>query len=226
MEATMMSRRHSVVVVILAVAVLVLAAACTTNYWPTITGLTAQAGWVVPGGSLRVTCSAADPAGTGLTYQWAASGGTVAGVGAVVDWTAPQVVGMYDLTVTVTNAQNRQSTETLALVVSNGPPPVILSLTPAARDHKYLKTIPRGYMAARTFEYDLTCVATAASGEPAYQWSTNGGEISGEGSTVIWTAPDRDGRFTVTVRVSDTEGNWVRQSIEFDVVDCEACVVW
>ena len=143
-----------------------------------------------------------------------------------MDWTAPDAVGMYEVTATVTNSQGRQSTESLSLVVSNGPPPVIHSLIPTARDHKYLKTIPRGYMAARTFEYDLECVASTTTGEPVYEWSTTGGEMAGEGSTVIWTAPDRDGRFTVTVRVSDAEGNWVRQSVEFDVVDCEACVVW
>jgi len=226
MEATMMRRRHSVVVVILAVAVLVMAAACTTDYWPTVTSLTAQADWVAPGGSLRVTCSAADVGGGGLTYQWAATGGSISGTGAAVDWIAPQVVGMYDITVVVTNVQGRQSSDSLTLVVSNGPPPVIYSLIPTARDHKYLKTTARGYMAARTFEYDLECVASTTTGEPVYQWSTTGGEIVGEGSAVIWTAPDRDGRFTVTVRVSDGAGNWVRQSIEFDVVDCEACVVW
>lgn len=226
MKEILMKRRYLMVTVILAAVAVLFATACTTDYWPTISSLTAQADWVAPGGSLRMTCSAADVGGGGLTYQWAATGGSVYGTGAAVDWAAPDAVGMYDVTVTVTNSQGRQSTESLSLVVSNGPPPVILSLTPAARDHKYLKTIPRGYMAARTFEYDLTCVATAASGEPAYQWSTNGGEISGEGSAVIWTAPDRDGRFTVTVRVSDAEGNWVRQSVEFDVVDCEACVVW
>lgn len=226
MKEILMKRRYLMVTVILAAVAMLFATACTTDYWPTISSLTAQADWVAPGGSLRMTCSAADVGGGGLTYQWAATGGSISGTGAAVDWIAPQVVGMYDITVTVTNAQGRQSTESLSLVVSDGPPPVIYSLIPTARDHEYLKEIGTGYRAARTFGYDIECVASVTTGEPVYEWSTTGGEIAGEGSTVIWTAPDRDGRFTVTVRVSDAEGNWVRQSVEFDVVDCEACVVW
>lgn len=221
-----MNRRHTITVTIVAALLLLLAPACTTDYWPIITSLQAQANWTAPGGTLRVTCSAADSGGGELNYQWSASGGTLTGTGAAVDWTAPQVVGMYDITVTVTNAQGRQTTESLALIVSNGPPPVIQSLIPAARDHTYLKAVAAGYMAARTFEYDIECVASAATGELVYQWSCTGGEISGDGPAIIWTAPDRDGRVTVTVEVVDIAGNWVSKSLILDVVDCESCVVW
>jgi hypothetical protein len=225
MEGKTMNRGHAIAITIAAVLLLLLAPACTTDYWPTITSLQAQADWVAPGGSLRVTCTARDSGG-GLTYQWSASGGSIAGTGAAVDWTAPQAVGMYDITVKVTNSQGRQTTESLALAASNGPPPVIQSLVPTARDHEYLKTSTAGYMAARIFEYDIECVASAATGELVYQWSCTDGEISGDGPAIMWTAPDRDGRVTVTVKAVDSAGNWVSKSLVFDVVDCESCVVW
>jgi len=63
-------------------------------------------------------------------------------------------------------------------------------------------------------------------GELVYEWSCDGGEISGEGSLVTWTAPNTAGDVTVTVKVLDDAGNWVRKSIVFEVVYCESCVFW
>jgi len=41
-----------------------------------------------------------------------------------------------------------------------------------------------------------------------------------------WTAPNMAGDVTVTVKVLDEVGNWVRKSIVFEVVYCESCVFW
>jgi len=226
MKSRFARRIWPVLVSVGVVASLLLAPACTTDYWPTITGLQAGTDWTAPGDSVRITCSAADTGGGGLSYQWSASGGSIAGTGAAVDWAAPQAVGMYSVTVTVTNAQGRQSTESLSLAVSNGPPPSIQGLVVTARDHTYLRKTAAGYQAARTYEYDIECIASSTQGKITYEWSHDGGEIDGDGSAVIWTAPDRDGRVTVTVRVFDGAGNWVSQSLVVQVVDCEACVVW
>ena len=40
---------------------------------------------------------------------------------------------------------------------------------------------------------------------------------------ITWTAPDMSGDVTVTVKVVDSEGNWVRESIVFEVVACTSC---
>lgn len=225
MKARLIKIGLLVVMMIMAAAVL-LVAGCTVDYWPNITGLQAERDWTAPGGTLRVNCTATDPGGAGLTYQWSADGGSITGAGAAADWAAPQAVGMYSVTVTVTNAQGRQSTESLSLAVSNGPPPSIQGLVVTARDHTYLRKTAAGYQAARTYEYDIECIASSTQGKITYEWSHDGGEIDGDGSAVIWTAPDRDGRVTVTVRVFDGAGNWVSQSLVVQVVDCEACVVW
>jgi len=39
--------------------------------------------------------------------------------------------------------------------------------------------------------------------ELTYTWSADGGNISGESSIVIWTAPDELGTYTITVQVTD-----------------------
>jgi hypothetical protein len=38
--------------------------------------------------------------------------------------------------------------------------------------------------------YDITCTVADTSGEVFYNWSSDDGEISGEGSVITWTAPN------------------------------------
>ncbi|MCK4843806.1 MAG: hypothetical protein KAS83_02410, partial [Dehalococcoidia bacterium] len=80
-----------------------------------------------------------------------------------------------------------------------------------------------GYKVGKTKEYYIECIASATNGEPVHEWSCNGGEISGAGSLITWTAPDTSGYVTVTVKVFDGVGNWVRKSVVFEVVDCSSC---
>jgi hypothetical protein len=52
-----------------------------------------------------------------------------------------------------------------------------------------------------------------------YQWSANGGTITGEGSTITWTAPGISDNYTITVTVSDGQGGTVAQAITIAAVD-------
>jgi len=208
--------------VIMAVAVLLLASSCTGNRRPVITGLEAEApGWTAPSGSLWVTCNASDPEGDELSYNWLASGGNISDTGAAVNWIAPEEVGMYDITVVVSDSQGANATRSIILIASIGPPPVIEGLIVTA-EHKYLKETTTGYKVAKTYDYAIGCNASG-TGELVYEWSCTGGNISGEGSVITWTAPNTVCDVTVTVKVFDGIGNWVRQSILLQVVSCTPC---
>jgi hypothetical protein len=212
--------------VIMAAAVLLLASSCVA---PIITSLESEPNWTAPLDSLNVTCDASDPDGGELSYEWSTTGGNITGTGPEVIWTAPEKIGMYDITVVVTNSQGRKDTESIALFASNGPPPIIEDLIVTAKGHEYLKETTIWYKAARTYDYDIECIASDTDGELgelAYEWSCDGGEISGEGPTITWTAPNTAGDVTVTVKVLDGLGNWVRKSIAFEVVACVSCVFW
>ena len=226
-EKLMNKKRCLVIVVIVAAAVLLLASSCTVNYRPIITSLEAEPDyWTAPLGSLNVTCNASDPEGDELSYEWLASGGNITGTGAAVNWTAPEEVGMYDITVVVTDSLGREATGSIALVASNGPPPIIEDLIVTAIGHPYLKKTTTGYKVAKTYDYAIECIASNTSGELVYEWSCTGGNISGEGSLITWTAPNTEGYVTVTVKVFDGVGNWVRKSIVFEVVNCVSCEIW
>jgi hypothetical protein len=212
-------------VVSVAVTALLLVSSCTTvtNRLPTISSLEANAEWIAPSGTIGLTCTASDPDGDKLGYQWMASGGDISATGGAAIWTAPEEVGMYNITVVVDDGQGGKDTGFLTLIASNGPPPSIQSLTVTAKEPKYLKTTSTGYKVGKTKEYYIECIASAASGGLVYEWSSNGGEISGGGSNVTWIAPDTSAYITATAKVFDEVGNWVSKKVVFEVVDCSPC---
>jgi hypothetical protein len=206
-------------------AVLLLASSCTTvaNRLPTITSLEAEAEWIRPSGNVQMTCTASDPDGDELSYKWITTGGHISGTGAIAVWTAPEEVGMYDITVVVDDGHDGKDTAFLTLIASNGPPPSIQNLVVTAKEPKYLKTTSTGYKVGKTKEYYIECIASATNGELVYEWPCNGGEISGQGPLITWTAPGTSGYVTVTAKVFDGAANWVRKNVVFEVVDCSPC---
>jgi len=122
----------------------------------------------------------------------------------------------------VTDGHGEEDTRSVYLSAATGTPPTIEDLIVTA-EHKYLKTTVYGYMVGKTKEYDIECIVSDTSGELVYEWSCDGGEISGEGSMITWTAPDTKGDVTVTVRVSDVADNMVSKSIILNVVSCSSC---
>lgn len=193
------------------------------NTAPNISSVTADADWALPLGSIRVTCDASDHDRDELSYHWTATGGDISGTGAVVDWTAPQEVGAYNITVVVRDGRGGGDAESVIVSVSPGTPPTIEDLIVTAREPKYLKTTTTGYTVWKAREYDIECLVSDTSGGVSYEWSCTGGNISGEGSMITWTAPDQSPiDATVTVIVSDFTGNKVARTIDFHVPSC-AC---
>ena len=208
-----------------AAAALLLTSSCTTvtNRLPIITGLEAEAEWIAPSGSIQLTCTASDPDGDELSYEWIATGGDISNTGALATWTAPEEVGMYDIAVVVDDGHGGKDTAFLTLIASNDPPPTIQNLIVTAKEPKYLKTTSTGYKVGKTKQYYIECVASGVDGELVYEWSCNGGGISGAGSLITWTAPDTSRYVTVTAKVFDGAGNWVRKNVVFEVADCSSC---
>ena len=194
------------------------------NTPPTITSLIADGDWITPSGNLEVTCNATDPDGDEISYDWTATGGDISGTGAVVNWTAPQEVGIYHITVAVKDGHGSSATNSLPVSVATEQPPTIEALLVTA-DHCYLKTYSWGYKVGKEQEYHIECIVSDTSGEVSYNWSCDGGEIFGEGSLITWTAPNPPGSadVTVTVIVSDIAGNMASKNIILNVVNCSPC---
>jgi hypothetical protein len=197
------------------------------NWPPTVTSLVADADWTLPLGSIQVTCTASDPDGDELSYEWTATGGDISGTGAAVNWTAPQEVGIYDITVVVTDGHGEEDTKFVSLSAALGAPPTIEDLIVTA-EHKYLKKSTSGYdydvWTAK--QYNIECIVSDTNIELFYEWSCDDGEISEiseDGSTITWIAPNKTlTATTVTIIVSDIAGNRVSKSIILYVPSC-AC---
>ncbi len=194
-----------------------------TNGAPVIVSLTADADWTSPSGNVRVTCSASDPDGDELSYNWSASGGDISGTGASVVWDAPQMTGTYDLTVVATDAYGESATKTISVSALTGQSPVIEALLITA-EHCYLKSHSAGYYVGRNQVYAIECIVADTNVDLFYEWSCSGGELSGDGSLVIWTAPDAAAEVAVTVEVADVGGSMASEDIVLNVVDCSPCI--
>ena len=189
------------------------------NEPPTINRLVSDADWTLPSGNIQVTCDAEDPDEDDLSYEWTTDGGSISGTGAVVNWTAPQEFGVYNITVAVSDGYGSPDTRTLFVSVALEPQSIIENLIVTA-DHCYLKEYSWGYKVGREQEYSIECLLSDEGAEVSYQWSCEDGTISGEGSMITWTAPDEYiERTTITVVVSDT----VYESVVFEVVSCSRC---
>ena len=96
------------------------------------------------------------------------------------------------------------------LIVSCVPanqPPVISSLTT-----NEVWITPAGI-------YLIECIASDPEGdELSYSWSADGGAISGEGSVILWTAPDAPGAYTITVEVTDGRDGEATTQLTINVV--------
>ena len=217
--------KYPAIVIIVTIVAMITGAACQPldNYPPVIDGLGAEAEWVPPSGILQVTCNASDRDGDELTYDWSASGGDITGTGREVTWTAPGEIGVSNIIVLVGDGQGGNVTGSLTLITANGTLPIIESLNVTAREPEYLKEYSWGYKVGKEQEYDIECVASNTSGELAYEWLCDGGEIMGEGSMITWIAPNTTSDVTVMVAVFDSAGYMDTESVFFEVVSCSGC---
>jgi hypothetical protein len=217
--------KYRIITIIIAASSLLLGTSCELpdNYPPVIDGVGAEAEWVPPSGSLLVTCNASDRDGDELSYDWSVSRGYITGTEREVTWTASEEIGVCDITVVVDDGQGNDDNASLTLIVANGIVPIIEQLIVTAREPKYLKEYSWGYKVGKEKVYDIECVTSNTSDELVYEWLCDGGEITGEGSMITWTAPNITSDITVKVVVFDVAGYMDFESVFFEVVDCSSC---
>jgi len=205
-----MNRKGYVVIAVIVVAAVLLAVLFDTmlaNHLPAITSLEAAPERVLPSGSCQIMCNATDRDGDELSYNWSAIGGEINGEGATVIWTAPNSVGFYDVTVNVTDDRGGEAMKKITIEVRTNKPPEINSLTADA------------VWTLRSGSLNVTCDATDPDGdELSYEWVTDGGNITGTETEVVWTAPAEVGIYYVTVVAKDDHGREDTRSVSISVV--------
>jgi opacity protein-like surface antigen len=159
------------------------------------------------GGAVGIRANASDPDNDPLTYSWSASGGRVDGTGPTARWTpgdAPP--GTYTITARVDDGHGGTATCSANVTVEPRPlrpPTLACSVDKSA-------VLPGEIV-------NVTASGSSPEGFPLeYAWRTNGGRISGSGSTVqLDTSGLAPGNYSVTARATDGHGG---------AVDCSASV--
>lgn len=193
-----MNRRWIVTIIIVAAVAVILAIVfgiVLANHKPVITGLEADPEGVIPLGSCQIVCNALDRDGDELSYNWSASGGEINGEGEVVTWTAPEFPDSYNITVTVADGNGGEDTRYILVAVRPNGAPTIISLIANPE-----WTAPAGSV-------EVACDASDPDEDVlSYEWTADGGDFSGTGANVTWTAPQEVGTYNITVVARDGYG--------------------
>ena len=208
---------------ILAIIILSLGGCIPTSHPSIITSLKAEREIVPTSGKCQIECIASNTSGTELSYEWSASDGKIDGNGPIVTWTAPSSVGTYTITVKVSNDSGGRDTGRITLTVQTNHTPTIASVNVTPKEPKYIKEYSGGYKILKGKNCEIECVASDLDDDKLnYEWTADGGSLSGEGSMITWTAPSKGGEVTIIVTVSDSGGGMATKSIVFEVKTC-AC---
>ncbi len=213
---------------------------------PVITSVIADAFVIEPGSTVSITCEATDLAGGELTYTWRARQGELDGNGdATVKWTAPEELGLYTVTVVVSDERGNQSSRSVNLRVGSVEPeeptpdaegPFWIEEITAERDpsgRSNISDLPIGTdwrKAERSvFMHSpirLTCEIGGSTNGLTYEWSADVGEVKGSGDSVVWVAPGYACKAQVTLVVRNSAGASEQATMYFRVSTCAPCFQW
>ncbi len=216
----------------------------TVGVAPVITSVRAERFEVDPGETVKITCSAADLSGGALTYDWSASGGDLEGGDQLsVNWTAPTDLGLYNVTVVVSNEKGMESRKSVSLRVGSPEPEAAAPAGPFRIIDMLAERDPSGRAAisspivGQSWEsaersvfikstIRVSCVVDGDTEGLTYKWSADVGDIQGSGDSIVWVAPGNACKARVTVVVQDSSGAAEEATIRFRVSTCSNCFSW
>jgi len=196
------------------------------NEPPVLESIVASPDLVLPGGKVQLSCSATDPKGHALGYEWSSTTGEAEGIGPSVTWTAPSAPGVYDVSVRVYDGLGGQASASAEVTVASPEPPTIQSLIVRPFAPEYTKEYDWGYrlLRGRLCECEIECVASAGEKDLTYEWTATLGTIEGQGAAVLFVPPNGNADVTVTVTVKDAFGFSASKDVHFKVFLREAFI--
>ncbi len=217
----------------------------TVGQAPVITSVRADSFETEPGATVTIRCAATDLAGGDLTFAWRTSHGLLEnGDQSTVQWTAPEQLGLYTVTVVVSDEQGNQSEKSVNLRVGSPEPDLVageegpfwIEEITAERDPSGRSAISPLAMGQdwRTAEravfigspIRITCVMGGDDGNLTYEWSADIGQLNGSGDSIIWEAPTHACKARVTVVIRNGSGATETMTLNFRVSTCAPCFQW
>jgi len=180
------------------------------NYPPRIKSLTADKHVVIVRDSTTIFCSAVDKDNDQLNYEWFVDGGNFPGTGSLINWITPAVPGSYKIKCKVSDNNGGVVSDSLIINVVEfiNTDPTIERITAHPRKiHPGSNTV-------------INCIASDPDGDSLdYNWSATSGVLSGNGTSISWTAPVAAGNYYIVCSVNDNRGGNAIDSISVSVRD-------
>jgi len=152
------------------------------------------------GETTKVTCTAMDPDGEAVTYQWSAPGGTFASANASqTDYTAPQQAGSYVLKCSVSDAKG-QRWATVSINVSL--PPTLVARWPFDADFKDIAGTNHGTAGTGT---TITNTDFKVGTGSAKFTSPDNGDVTGRVTAGTAIPMQQTNNFTVMMWIKTTD---------------------
>ncbi len=186
------------------------------NYPPRIKALVASDDSILVNSQVNIYSTAEDREGGNLIYSWRINGQLLANDSSAIQWTAPNIQGLYSIENTVTD--NTGSSDTSSIVINVleriNHPPIIESIiaSPRKLDLNGETTI-------------IISVSDLDGDSLNYTWSAGYGSITGSGKEILWTAPNNEGNYYILCEVDDQNGGIIKDSISVEVRDFSKHVV-
>ena len=177
------------------------------NNPPVINSVKFDSNQFFPNQQYKITSDVTDPDNDTVYYNWHTDGGTFNdSESPAVIWTTPGTNGIYIIELDVSDGWggNDLMSETVSVGgVPQNAPPVIQEIAVYPDGSKYTDNT-----------YDIWCyVSDPNSSITNYSFSITGGVLHNQDANIIkWDTPAAPGTYTVTVTVSDKEGNNVTSS--------------
>lgn len=190
------------------------------NYAPEIVELTSFSDWAKPETSVFVSSVATDLDGDELTYEWSATAGELFGQGQSIVWMAPVETGSYFVRVTVRDSYGAESMREIPISVTPGTAPTLGKFRVKGIMTDMLKLYNGVWDVFMGRAVSVECNVTEGEGPFTYTWSVDRGELTADGATARWDAPETKGPATITVNVTDVHGNTTVGTVLMNVETC------
>ena len=180
------------------------------NHPPRIKSLSAEKQVVIIGDSTKLYCSAVDIDNDPIYYEWFISGGTISGIGSMINWSTPLTPGNYLVECTVHDNNGGVASDSIFVEVVEfiNTDPIIDRLIAHPR---------KIHLGSNT---SIKCIAADADGDSLnYIWSAVFGTLTTNGDSAIWSAPFDAGNYYINCSVDDGRGGIVFDSIGVSVRD-------
>ena len=184
------------------------------NTAPSVLGVTPSTERIAPRDVCQLVCEATDADGDSLTFTWLANQGELVGEGATVEWTAPDVEGLFRVSVTVDDGKGGIGEQSTSVRVKENRSPEFQSMATVAD-----WVFPGSSMYMSFFAQDPD------GDEVTYEWNATGGELFGQGDSIVWVAPEETGNYRVAVTARDEYGGESAREIPVSVISNSAPVL-